>query len=157
LSARAKEGLKSLLLGKALVREARKQLGKPYVWGGADPQVGFDCAGFTRYVYGVCGLKLPQRAVDQFLQGQAVERQALQPGDLVFFASSSPQASLHVGLYEGAGVFIHAPRSGGRIQRSRLEQKYFAIRYMGARRPALAPEDSGGKGPRKRQKKKLVK
>jgi cell wall-associated NlpC family hydrolase len=140
---RADAEQRSLFLGQAVVKGARRQLGKPYVWGGSDPQVGFDCAGFTRYVCGQAGVKLPQRAIDQFMAGLGVERQALLPGDLVFFTSSSPQASMHVGIYEGQGVFIHAPHSGGHIQRSRLDSGYFAARYLGARRMSPDTEISG--------------
>ncbi len=135
---RAAQDVRQLLFGQALVREARRFLGTPYAWGGDTPAGGFDCSGFTQYVYGRLGVKLPRRAFDQFQRGQEIEKPALQPGDLVFFLSPSPQASLHVGIYEGGGLFLHAPGRGRRIGEARLDDPFFSARYMGARR-WLAP------------------
>jgi cell wall-associated NlpC family hydrolase len=132
---RAQAGVDELLLGKRVAVEARRLLGTPYHWGGDDPR-GFDCSGLTRFVFSRIGVALPKRAAQQSLVGRPVERGAELEGDLVFFASSSAAASMHVGIYDGAGWFIHAPGTGKRVRRSRLEESYFRNRYLGARRVA---------------------
>ena len=85
---------------------AMNYLGVPYVWGGASPS-GFDCSGFTMYVYAQVGISLPHNAAMQYGMGSAVGREFLQPGNLVFFNGLG-----HVGLYIGGGQFIHAPHTG---------------------------------------------
>ena len=99
----------------------------PYVWGGASPS-GFDCSGFTMYVYAQVGVSLPHNAATQYGMGVAVSRGDLQPGDLVFFYGLG-----HVGLYIGGGSFIHAPHTGDVVKISSLSGSY-ASSYVGARR-----------------------
>jgi peptidoglycan DL-endopeptidase CwlO len=106
---------------------AMRYLGTPYVWGGASPR-GFDCSGFTMYVYAQVGVSLPHNAAMQFGMGVAVSRGDLQPGDLVFFYGLG-----HVGLYIGGGSFIHAPHTGDVVKISSLSGSY-ASSYVGARR-----------------------
>ncbi|MGH7441240.1 MAG: C40 family peptidase, partial [bacterium] len=112
--------------------EARRELGQPYVWGGDSPAQGFDCSGFTSYVFRRLGVPLARTAVQQFQQGVDVERSALLPGDLVFFTGQG--APLHVGIYEGGGTFLNAPGTGKKIRSARLDSPYFARRFIGARR-----------------------
>lgn len=90
-----------------VARFARRFLGVPYRWGGTSPASGFDCSGFTRFVYAHFGITLPHYTGSQFAMGQRVSRWGLRPGDLVFSNSVG-----HVGLYIGSGLMIHAPRSG---------------------------------------------
>ncbi|HUK95001.1 MAG TPA: NlpC/P60 family protein [Gaiellaceae bacterium] len=106
---------------------AMRYLGTPYVWGGASPS-GFDCSGFTMYVYAQVGVSLPHNAAAQFGMGVPVSRSDLQPGDLVFFYGLG-----HVGLYIGGGSFIHAPHTGDVVKISSLSGGY-ASAYYGARR-----------------------
>ena len=106
---------------------AMQYLGRPYVWGGASPS-GFDCSGFTMYVYAQVGVSLPHNAAMQFGMGVPVSRGDLQPGDLVFFYGLG-----HVGLYIGGGSFIHAPHTGDVVKISSLSGSY-ASSYVGARR-----------------------
>jgi len=131
---RARAELTDLLVGKALAHEAARWLGQPYHWGGETPAEGFDCSGYTRFVHGQLGISIPKRALEQFTGGQSVEPQSMQEGDLVFFAPSGGGASLHVGLYEGRGCFLHAPGSGKRITRASLNSPFFKLRFMGVRR-----------------------
>jgi cell wall-associated NlpC family hydrolase len=106
---------------------AMRYLGTPYVWGGASP-AGFDCSGFTMYVYAQVGVSLPHNAAAQYGSGSPVSRGDLQPGDLVFFDGLG-----HVGLYIGGGNFIHAPHTGDVVKISSLTG-WYAATYVGARR-----------------------
>jgi peptidoglycan DL-endopeptidase CwlO len=96
----------SSTLGGQAVAIAMQYLGTPYVWGGASPS-GFDCSGFTMYVYSQLGVSLPHNAMSQYGMGTPVPRDALEPGDLVFFDGLG-----HVGIYVGGNAFIHAPHTG---------------------------------------------
>jgi cell wall-associated NlpC family hydrolase len=111
----------------SVVRFARRFLGVPYAWGGTSPS-GFDCSGFTRYVYAHFGVSLPHYTYSQFERGLRVARAALRPGDLVFFDGVG-----HVGLYIGHDRFIHAPHSGTSVSVDRLSGWYSGA-FDGARR-----------------------
>ena len=111
-----------------VVRFARHLLGVPYVYGGSSPRIGFDCSGFTRFVYSHFGIALPHYSGAQFSLGRRVSRVGLRPGDLVFFDGLG-----HVGLYIGGGRFIHAPHSGTRVSVDSLNG-WYASQYDGARR-----------------------
>ena len=100
----------------------------PYVWGGTSPSSGFDCSGFTRYVFAHFGVSLPHYTFAQFARGRSVARRALRPGDLVFFDGIG-----HVGLYIGADRFIHAPHSGTSVSVDSLSGSY-SRSFDGARR-----------------------
>ncbi|MGH2348905.1 MAG: LysM peptidoglycan-binding domain-containing protein [bacterium] len=121
------------LRGSAVVQEALKYLGTRYVWGGASAR-GLDCSGF---VYVVLSSYVPGltrvTSFDFFKMGQPVGRDALQPGDLVFFTTYAPGPS-HVGIHIGEGKFIQASSSQGRVAISSLSEAYYAARYLGARR-----------------------
>jgi cell wall-associated NlpC family hydrolase len=111
-----------------VVRFARHLLGVPYAYGGTSPRSGFDCSGFTRFVYAHFGITLPHYSGAQFSMGRRVSRQGLRPGDLLFFDGLG-----HVGMYIGAGRFIHAPHSGTTVSIDRLNG-WYSGRYDGARR-----------------------
>lgn len=106
---------------------AMRYLGVPYVWGGSTPS-GFDCSGFTMYVYAQMGVSLPHYTGAQWNMGVPVARSDLQAGDLVFFDGLG-----HMGIYMGGGQFIHAPHSGDVVKISSLSGWYEAT-YVGARR-----------------------
>ena len=92
-----------------VVATAKSFLGAKYRWGGASPG-GFDCSGFTQYVYAKEGVHIPRRAYEQSLLGDPVGLSELRPGDLLFF-KTDPQRGLpvtHTGIYIGNGRFIHA-------------------------------------------------
>lgn len=112
----------------AIVRFARHFLGVRYVYGGTSPASGFDCSGFTRFVYGHFGFALPHYSGAQWGLGHPVSRAGLRPGDLVFFSGLG-----HVGLYIGGGRFIHAPHTGTSVEIDSLSGSYGAG-YDGARR-----------------------
>ena len=119
-----------------VVNEACEHLGARYVYGGASPS-GFDCSGFTLYIYKQFGYSLPHSATSQLDYGVSVERDALQMGDLVFFRDPSitTKAASHVGIYIGGGQFVHASSSRtGYVKVSSLSESYFDGYYIGARR-----------------------
>jgi cell wall-associated NlpC family hydrolase len=125
-----------------VVVAAMAYLGVGYRLGGNGFEQGFDCSGFTRHVVaGTLGLLLPRRAEEQARSDivRPVPREALQPGDLVFFNTLRRSFS-HVGIYIGEGRFIHAPRSGAQVRVERMGLPYWSSRFEGARRlHAAAP------------------
>lgn len=94
-------------IGRQIVEFALQYQGYPYTWGGTSPSTGFDCSGFTTYVYGHFGITLNRVACDQARNGVAVDISALQPGDLLCFYSSADYIG-HVGIYIGNNRFIHS-------------------------------------------------
>ena len=119
--------------GAAIVAEAQKYLGAPYVAGGAGPS-GFDCSGFVYYVLKELGYSPYRTPADQYKMGSSVSRSDLQPGDIVFFANTYASGISHVGIYAGNGQFIHSPNSRSTVSYSSLESGYWAEHYYGARR-----------------------
>ena len=119
----------------AIIDTAKKYLGVRYVYGGSTPR-GFDCSGFTQYVFRQCGISIPRTASTQWNSGlgnRVTNRSNLQPGDLVFF--NDPRRNLgracsHVGIYIGDGRFIHASSSSG-VKISSLSETYYNRYYKG--------------------------
>ena len=123
----------SIVDGYALVGTALSLRGAPYRNGGADPQ-GFDCSGFTQYVFAQYGVLLPRDVREQFEQGKSVNGgEELVAGDLLFFTTVAPGAT-HVGIAIGGDQFVHAPSSTGVVRVERLSASYWSARYLGARR-----------------------
>ena len=102
----------------AVVAEAQKYLGVPYLWGGTDPAKGLDCSGFTQLVFGNLGIDLPRVSSQQATAGEPVASLAqARPGDLVFFDHSSSRAGIdHVGIYIGNGKMVAAPQPGESVK-----------------------------------------
>ncbi|MGB5823412.1 MAG: NlpC/P60 family protein [Proteocatella sp.] len=100
--------------GGGVLSIARQYLGVPYRWGGTTPS-GFDCSGFTSYVYRQLGVSLPRTSYSQSRSGTSISRSNLQPGDLVYGPG-------HVGIYVGNGSYIHAPSPGQSVKISPLSQ-----------------------------------
>lgn len=115
-----------------LLSLARQYLGVPYVWAGRSPG-GFDCSGFITFVFDQLGYGLPRMADGQYEVGIPVSRQALRPGDLVFFETYEPGPS-HVGIYLGNEQFIHASSGAGYVTVTPMSNPYHRDRYLGARR-----------------------
>jgi uncharacterized protein YgiM (DUF1202 family) len=120
--------------GKAqqIIANAKKYLGVPYVWGGTTPK-GFDCSGFTQYIFRQSGITLPRTTTEQYQIGTYVSKSNLKPGDLVFLQNTYRQGISHVGIYIGDGQMIHASSSKG-IVISQLSSSYYTQHYYGARR-----------------------
>jgi cell wall-associated NlpC family hydrolase len=112
--------------------------GIPYRNGGSNPN-GFDCSGFTQYVFAQHGIELSRGVRDQFKQGRTVESSELAAGDLVFFSTTDPGVS-HVAIMIGGDEFVHAPSSTGVVRIERLSSSYWSRRYLGARRMTAQTE-----------------
>lgn len=102
-----------------ILEYASSFLGVPYVWGGISPE-GFDCSGFTQYVFSHFGVTLPRVSQEQQNVGKLISRDDLQPGDLVFFGTPAH----HVGIYVGNGKMIDAPHSGAVIRIQSLNSDF---------------------------------
>ncbi len=111
---------------------AKKYLGVPYQWGGTTTK-GLDCSGFVMVVYNELGVQLPHSSKLLFATGVAVTRENLREGDLVFFETTGEGVS-HVGIYLSDGQFIHAATYPSEVTISNLNEKYWAPKYLGARR-----------------------
>jgi cell wall-associated NlpC family hydrolase len=123
---------------------ALQMVGTVYRFGGTEPATGFDCSGLVQYVYRqVSGVTLPRTARSLSDVGLKIPVVSLMPGDLVFF-NTRRYAFSHVGIYIGHNQFIHAPRSGERVEVSTIDSRYWQSRFNGARRlvgsvPGLLP------------------
>jgi cell wall-associated NlpC family hydrolase len=105
-------------VARQAISAARGQLGVPYVWGGTSPD-GFDCSGLTQFAFEKAGIELPRTSRAQAQEGQEVDADSMQPGDLIFF--NSPVS--HVGIYIGGGKMIEAPNSGSEVKISDSERR----------------------------------
>jgi cell wall-associated NlpC family hydrolase len=121
--------------------------GTRYHYGGTSPSEGFDCSGFVQYVFSHFGIELPRTAHDMAESLPKVRRDALRPGDLLFFNTNGRTYS-HVGIYVGNDRFVHAPSTSSKIVMiSDLSEEYWRKRLTGMRRPpgqALAVSLLGG-------------
>ena len=122
----------------AVLPTAERYLGVRYVWGGEDPRSGFDCSGFTQYVFREHGVALPRTSRAQVHAGQGITPsvQALRPGDLVMFAEDMRRID-HVAIYAGDGRIIHSTSSGGGVRYDDLYSQrgeYFRRHMVAARR-----------------------
>lgn len=119
-------------IGAKLVAEAKKHLGKKYVWGATGPNT-FDCSGLTQYCYKKLGISIPRTSLAQSNSGKSVSKSNLQMGDLIFWKTTSAKVG-HVGMYVGNGQFIHAPNSRSVVKIDNLSNSYYSSRYVNARR-----------------------
>lgn len=118
-----------------LINYAASLLGTPYRSGGASAS-GFDCSGFTYYVFKKFGYDLPRGPASQMnALGTKIAKSDLKPGDLVFFKNPySGRAIGHVGIYVGNGKMIHSNKPGGSVRYVTINSGYYATNYVGARR-----------------------
>lgn len=120
--------------GTDIVRAGEQFLGLPYLWGGMS-SFGYDCSGFAHMMHRSAGLVIPRDASDQAKSGTAIEREDLEPGDLLFFAYEKGQGYVHhVAIYYGDGQMIHAPKTGKTVEIITLRGTDYETEYWGARR-----------------------
>ena len=125
--------LLSLPVNAPALQRAMELIGSPYRYGGTTEK-GFDCAGLVLHAYAAAGIELPRTAALQFSRGEALTRDELRPGDLVFFRDTYRRGISHVGIYIGAGRFVHAASSRRQVTTDRLDNAYFRTRFVGGRR-----------------------
>lgn len=117
----------------------RSVLGTRYTYGGSSPRSGFDCSGFTRWVFSDHGAELPHSSIDQFYLARRDghkriwKRAKLEVGDLVFFKTTSARVG-HAGIYIGNGRFIHSSSAAGSVVIHSLMEGYYRERFVGATR-----------------------
>lgn len=116
--------------GSSIVATAKQYIGSSYVYGGSSPS-GFDCSGFTSYIYKQYGVNLSRTAAGQYSNGTAVSRENLQAGDLVMFGGSGIN---HVGIYIGGGQIVHAANPSRGVTTDTINSGYYNNNYVGARR-----------------------
>lgn len=115
-----------------IVTLAKQYLGVPYQYGGSTP-TGFDCSGYISFVFHQIGKELPRTADQQATVGIQVNIDDLQPGDIVFFATTDEPTISHSGLYIGDRMFIHASSAAKKIIISNLDEPYWRNSFRGAR------------------------
>ena len=119
----------------AVIAYSKSFLGTPYVYGGDSPSDGgFDCSGFTKYVFGRYGYTLNRISRDQALNGTYVSRAYIQPGDLIFYSFEGNGVISHVGIYLGNGKMINSPKTGDTVKITDVSTSYWTSRYVTARR-----------------------
>ena len=122
-----------LARGEVLIGTALELQGTPYLAGGDDPDTGFDCSGFVRYVFGVHHVWLPRTVAEQYRSGVKVNPKRPRAGDLVFFSTTAPGPT-HVGIALGDGEFVHAPGRSSVVRIDRLDTAYWQQRFIAAKR-----------------------
>jgi len=118
-----------------ILKNAKKHLGGKYVWGGTHPK-GFDCSGYTQYIYKKEGVSIPRTAYAQSKVGKEVSRFRLKKGDLLFFLTDKSRniPVTHVGLYIGDGKFIHAASKRKGIIITSLDDSRYSLLFVKATR-----------------------
>ncbi len=122
---------------KKIIHTAEALTGTPYRAGGNSPETGFDCSGFVRYVFDeAANIRLPASARNIANVGFDIKKEALAPGDLIFF-NTLKLPFTHVAIYLGNQAFIHAPSAGSVVRLDSLESAYWSQHFNGAKRIAL--------------------
>lgn len=128
---------KKVVTGEEIITFAKQYLGYPYVLGCSSPEKGFDCSGFTRYIFGHFGFTLGQVAANQTSLGTVIERDNLQTGDLLLFYNDAKTKIGHCGIYMNSGEFIHSANPQRGVVMDNLNtNSYYSQRFVTARRIA---------------------
>ncbi|MGY2253564.1 C40 family peptidase [Pseudomonas reactans] len=119
-----------------VVDRAHELLGTPYKWGGTSADQGFDCSSLLVYLFKTeANIKIPRTTAAMHRStAPTIKRNALKPGDAVFFKANGRGQVSHVGLYIGQGKFIHSPRTGKNIRIDSLSNSYWNKNYTTAKR-----------------------
>ncbi|NDY72502.1 NlpC/P60 family protein [Desulfobacter hydrogenophilus] len=116
---------------QTIIQTAMTAVGKPYRWGGLSPK-GFDCSGLVVYAYKKIGIHVPRTAKAQFKKSTSITRRNIKPADLVFFSVPRRRGGVHVGIYIGKGLFVHAPGRGRKVKHASLNNIYFKQHFIKA-------------------------
>jgi len=116
-----------------LVEAGFQWLGVRYRFSGISQKSGVDCSGLVKSLFSKFDIDLPRSSREQFKQGEKVDRDKLEAGDLVFFSSGGNQPT-HVGIYVGNDQFLHAAQKAKKVIVSDLNKFWYNVRYLGARR-----------------------
>ncbi|MCW2777251.1 MAG: hydrolase, partial [Frankiales bacterium] len=118
---------RSTAAGRGALAEAPDHAGKPYAWGASGPD-SFDCSGFTMFLFGHQGVRIPRTASDQYAAGTKVDQDGKQPGDLIF--TDDGGGISHVGIYAGGGTMWAAPKSGDHVRQQTIwTDRYYVGRF----------------------------
>lgn len=118
---------------KIIAEHAVGAVGLPYRWGGQSPETGFDCSGLVVYTHQMADIIIPRTARAQYENGRIVAIENLRVADLVFFQEPNESKDYHVGIYIGAGRFIHAPGKGRPVSCESMDGPYFLKQFIGFR------------------------
>jgi cell wall-associated NlpC family hydrolase len=118
-----------------LIEAGFKMIGVRYRRSGGSEKTGFDCSGLVKNLFSRFNIDLPRSSRDQYKQGEKIDRDKLEIGDLVFFSSGGSNPT-HVGIYVGNNKFLHAARKAQQVMVSDLNKIWYTMRYLGARRIA---------------------
>ena len=119
-------------LAQGVLLAAYSQVGTPYRYGGTTPR-GFDCSGFTRWVYSQNGIQMPRSSKEQFKVGRPVGKEEIKPGDLLMYKRGN-RGGTHVGIYVGDGKYIHSPSRGKTVMEDNAFNPKSSLKFLGARR-----------------------
>ena len=135
VAAKPKISSTTLAANEVLI-QAMGLVGTPYLWGGEDPNIGFDCSGLIQHVFSEeIDVSLPRTSVAMStLNAPVVGREKLKTGDLLFFATERTKRITHVAIYVGENRFIHAPRAGKNVSMARLDNQYWSKHFVSAKR-----------------------
>ncbi|MFO1319566.1 MAG: C40 family peptidase [Burkholderiales bacterium] len=131
----------ALAPGHRAAARAISLVGVPYRFGGTSPELGFDCSGLVQHAYAHADTPLPRDSREQRLATAQVKVDDLDIGDLLFYRRGRGQ-SLHVALYVGHGLFVHAPSRGGAVRVESVTAPHWKRRFIEARRP-ITPWSAG--------------
>jgi cell wall-associated NlpC family hydrolase len=131
-----------------LVEAGFKMIGIRYRRSGGSETTGFDCSGLVKNLFSKFNIELPRTSREQYKQGEKIDRDRLEPGDLVFFSSGGSNPT-HVGVYVGNDKFLHAARKARKVIVSDLNKIWYTMRYLGARRVADLEENGTDSPPEK--------
>ena len=120
--------------GSDIVEYLKQYIGMDYVWGGSNPEEGFDCSGLIQWGFKHFGVELPRVTYDQIGQGTPISMKGLRAGDLVFFDTAKQAGPDHVGIYMGGGKMLHTPKPGKKVEVVDITKGYYADLFMGGRR-----------------------
>lgn len=116
-----------------IISAAKKYVGHNYVFGGTGPS-GFDCSGFTQYIYGQAGVSIPRTTTSQANVGTRLSKSQLKPGDLLVFSNTYKAGPSHVGVYIGDGNFVHAANSRKGVRVDSVNSSYYSSKFTSGRR-----------------------